>query len=257
MMQSVYYESNSILHRLNPLSKVIATVPLFILLNLVNDLWMPLALLLPNIALLLFLSKIPLLHLLRMLRPFLLILVGFLICYALFIDSKLVAGSPVLFSIGMLQIRVAGVLAGLTTCLRVLSLLVIMLTFVLTTDATSFVQALVQQWHVSYRLGYGAMAAYRFIPLVESESRIIRAAQKVRGVPSGWQLEHIRRSAIPLLASAIRRAEQMALAMDARAFGSQEQRTYYHRLRFTRTDWLFITAYWLVSGTIVGLVLLI
>jgi energy-coupling factor transporter transmembrane protein EcfT len=49
----------------------------------------------------------------------------------------------------------------------------------------------------------------------------------------------------------------MALAMDARAFGSQEQRTYYHRLRFTRADWLFITAYWLVSGTIVGLMLLI
>jgi energy-coupling factor transport system permease protein len=65
------------------------------------------------------------------------------------------------------------------------------------------------------------------------------------------QYQRLLRTALPLLASAIRGAERKALAMDARAFGAFATRTYYRRLRFSFHDGLFVLAYWLVCiGTL-------
>jgi nucleotide-binding universal stress UspA family protein len=47
--------------------------------------------------------------------------------------------------------------------------------------------------------------------------------------------------AIPLLASAIRRADRVALAMDSHAFGTEIGRTYFHEQRFGRADLAFIS----------------
>lgn len=257
MMQPIYSATDSFLHRLHPLSKVVAMSPLFVFLALVTDGWTPLIFMLLHLALLLACARIPPMRLAGVLAPLLLTLIGFLVFYPPFVEHTLVAGSPLLLTVGPLQIRLAGVLLTLATCLRLLSFSMVMLVFMLTTDATALVRALVQQWHVNYRLGYAVMIAYRFIPLLEHELRLIRTAQKVRGVTTRKGLaaegERIRRAFLPLFAGAIRTAERKALAMDARAFGAFATRTYYRRLTWKRGDWLFLLLYWLVCALVTTL----
>ncbi|WP_373324486.1 hypothetical protein [Reticulibacter mediterranei] len=53
------------------------------------------------------------------------------------------------------------------------------------------------------------------------------------------------------MATAIRRAERTALAMDGRAFGVFSTRTYYKQFRFALPDYLFIASFWLLNILII------
>jgi energy-coupling factor transport system permease protein len=146
-------------------------------------------------------------------------------------------------------------LYGLATALRVYALVLLSLIFSFTTDASDFIRALVQQWRLPYKIGYGALAAFRFVPMLQSELRVIQAAHRVRGVAGGGGLRgayvQARRYAVPLLATAIRQAERTALAMDGRAFGAYATRTYYRQCSFSFRDYVFVGGFWLVSLLII------
>ena len=94
--------------------------------------------------------------------------------------------------------------------------------FALTTDSTRLVDALVQQAHVSERFAYGALAAYGAIPRFGADLANLRAARRIRGLRGSWHP----RILVGLLVLAIRHGDRMALAMDARAFGSGPRSRY-------------------------------
>ncbi|MCU0495008.1 MAG: energy-coupling factor transporter transmembrane protein EcfT [Chloroflexaceae bacterium] len=251
-MQSFYIASDSFLHRLNPLSKVLATLPALLFVALTTEPWTPLTFIVLTVALILGLGRIPVGRFLRLAAPLLLLVLGFLLVYPLVVREELVRNSPLLFELGPLRVYQAGVIFGLATALRIYALLMLSLLFTLTTDASDFIRALVQQWRLPYKIGYGALAAFRFVPMLQSELGVIQAAHRVRGIADGkglrgtWQ--QMQRYAVPLLATAIRRAERTALAMDGRAFGAFPERTYYRALRFHRRDYFFIGGFWLASA---------
>nr|MDQ2697790.1 energy-coupling factor transporter transmembrane protein EcfT [Actinomycetota bacterium] len=56
--------------------------------------------------------------------------------------------------------------------------------------------------------------------------------------------------AVPLLASAIRHAERVALAMDARAFGAHPTRTERVISRWRARDSMFVLLFWVASAAI-------
>jgi energy-coupling factor transport system permease protein len=95
------------------------------------------------------------------------------------------------------------------------------LAFVLTTTPTRLADALVQQGRVPERFAFGALAAYQAIPRFAADLATIRTARRLRGLPEWrpWIL-------VSLLVRAIRHADQLALAMDARGFGSGPRSTY-------------------------------
>ncbi len=250
-MESYYYSTDSLLHRLNPLTKIVATAPVLLFLALVTDPWTPAAFILVFSLVSVIWGRIPLVRYLRTVAPLTFLVTGFLIVYPFVVDPARVTGTDVAFEIGPLVVRWGGVVFGIATALRIFSLMLGTLLFVLTTDAMDFIRALVQQWQLPYRIGYSAMAAYRFVPMLSSELRVIQNAHKVRGISDRGglraQYDRAKRYAVPLLATAIRKAERTALAMDSRAFGAFETRTFYRTLSFAPRDWAFITAFWLLS----------
>ncbi|MEX1071030.1 MAG: energy-coupling factor transporter transmembrane component T [Anaerolineales bacterium] len=254
-MQTIFYAGHSFLHRLNPLSKLLVSLPLMVFMLLTSEPWTPLAFILLTIVLLFTLGQVSLARLIRILRPMLLIVLFFLLLYPFLIRASLVNHTPLLFQIGPIEVYQGGVYSGLTTGLRVLALLLLSLPFSLTTDSADFLRALVQQWRLPYRLGYSTLAAFRFVPMLQTELAVIQAAQRVRGVNGvhGLRggLERMRRYAVPLLATAIRQAERSALAMEGRAFGAFADRTYFRKMRSSQADWLFVTAMWALSILIV------
>jgi energy-coupling factor transport system permease protein len=112
--------------------------------------------------------------------------------------------------------------AGIGLGLRVVAIGAVGAVFALTTDSTRLVDALVQQAHVPERFAYGALAAYGAIPRFGSDLANLRAARRMRGLRGSWHP----RILVGLLVLAIRHGDRMALAMDARAFGSGPRSRY-------------------------------
>ena len=136
-----------------------------------------------------------------------------------------------LVHIGPIRIAADAAVGGVALAARVIAIASVGAVFTLTTDATHLADSLVQQARVSPRFAYGALAAYQAIPRFGEDLATLRQARRVRGLRGGWHPGLL----VGVLVLAIRHADRMALAMDARAFGSGP-RTFYRPLRWGWLD---------------------
>jgi energy-coupling factor transport system permease protein len=253
-MKFFYYDEESFLNKLNPLSKVIAPIPIFILLCMINDVWTPLAFIFLTAFIVVVLGKIPVTKFLKISAPILVFSVSILILFLFATRSELTAGSPVLFSIGPFNIYQISLYAGSAIALRIYALLILALPFSLTTEPSNFIRSIIQNLNLPYKFSYGVMVAFRFLPMMETEFNVVRSAHKVMGIAdeSGVRsyFEKTKRYSVPLLVNAIRIGERTALSMDGRAFGAFEERTFFREIEFKKIDWIYIFSFWTVSAII-------
>lgn len=146
-----------------------------------------------------------------------------------------------------------GVLGGIAIALRLLGIGVAGVLAIATVDPTELADALVEHLHLSPRFVVGTLAAFRLFPLFSREWDTIGLARRARGIEAdrafGPRLVSLPGRALTLLIGAIRRATRLALAMDARGFGTRECRTLARPRAFTTRD-AFV-----VLGAIVTVVL--
>lgn len=243
------------LHRLNPLAKIGATLPAMGLLVFTRDVTTPLIFLLVAILLLVVGAHLPwrLWLAVAIGIPLLISVMSF--SFALWTDPAQVDRSVTLFSVGDYRLYLGSIALGLATALRLVSLIALGLLAGTTSTGPDLVRAMVQQLRVPYRIGYTALAAYRFVPRFGHELQVIRSAHRVRGMAGGrGPLAGARRYlgyVIPLLAGAIRHAERVALAMDSRAFGAHPNRTERHLVPFRVRDGVFLILFWATTAAII------
>lgn len=242
------------LNRLNPLSKVAAVLPAMLMLIFVRDLIAPICFIVLSYVLILIGARITprTAVLLFVAVPIGVVAIGF--GFSLWVDAAGVDDTAPFLQIGEWTLFTGAVQIGFATALRLAAILSLALIGGLTTTGPDLVRASIQQLHVPYRIGYTALAAYRFVPRFGYELSVIRAAHRVRGhhggrgpfarLARGWGY------IVPLLAGAIRHAERVALAMDARAFGAHPTRTERHLVPFRTRDTVFIVLFLAASGTI-------
>lgn len=242
------------LYRLNPLAKLLAPVPAMILLVFVRDAATPLAFLLLSYAVLLvgvsFTPRLALVLLVGL--PVGALAIGF--GFSLWTDPAHVDQSVVVWQIGSWTLYGGALAVGFATGLRIAAIVALALIAGLSTTGPDLVRSTVQQLRVPYRIGYTALAAFRFVPRFGHELEVIRHAHRVRGAHGGrGPFAAIARWSgymVPLLAGAIRHAERVALAMDARAFGAHPDRTERHIVPFRARDVVFIVLFVAASAMI-------
>lgn len=239
------------LYALNPLAKFAAVLPAIFALVFVRDLATPVTFILLAYALLLIGAQLSgrMLVLLLVGIPAVLALIA--LGFGLWTDPTHVSHEVTLLRIGDWSFYGGALLVGAATSLRLGAIIALALIAGLTTTGPDLVRSMVQQLRVPYRIGYTALAAFRFVPRFGQELHVIRSAHRVRGASHGrGPLGAIRRQfgyVVPLLASAIRHAERVALAMDARAFGAYPDRTERYLVPFRARDWVFIGVFWAAS----------
>lgn len=239
---------NALLQRLNPLTKVVASVPVFVVVAMLTN---PIAL--AALCLFLVIALVGLGHISpRMLFRRSLFLVFFVFTqftyYPFVIKPELLANSPVVFHIGGLAVHRIGLWATGIICLRFVAMFLLCLLFFLTTEAADLIRALMQHIRFNHRLGLLVLAAYRFFPVLKEEFVRVREAHQIRGEQrTFFVLRMLRkpiRALVPVFVSALRKAERMALSLDARAFGAFPTRTFYRRLPFHPRDGIFLVVFW-------------
>jgi energy-coupling factor transport system permease protein len=242
------------LHRLNPLAKIAAPLPAMVLLILARDVATPVAFLAIGLLLVLVGAHVAP-------RTALLLLVGLpalmlvlSLSFGLWTDASRVDSSVTLLRVGDYRFSLGMWLIGIATAVRLGSILVLALLAGLSSSGPDLVRAMVQQLRVPYRIGYTALAAFRFVPRFGHELDVIRQAHRVRGMAGGpGPIAGITRYlgyVVPLLAGAIRHAERVALAMDSRAFGAHPGRTERYSVPFRVRDWVFVFAFWAVTAAV-------
>jgi len=218
------------LGRTSPVTKLVVALLLLVGLTMTNDIRPPLVVTVVVLAAGLVLGAIPDRRLAAGLAPLWMAALGIGLFNALFAASNADPSLPVAFTIGPISVTWAALEAGAGLAARVVAIASVGVVFTQTTDSTRLVDALVQQAKVPERFGYGALAAYQAIPRLAGQLTTLRQARRIRGLRGSWHP----RILVGLLVLAIRHGDRLALAMDARAFGSGPRSRY----RVVTWSWL-------------------
>lgn len=221
----------SVLGRTSPLTKLALAVVWLAGLAITTQPWPPIAIALIALWAGIVLGRIPGATLARAIAPLWTVALVVAVSNTVFGAANLDPTTHEILRIGPLRIAGPALATGLALGLRVVAIASVGAVFALTTDATRLVDALVQQAGLSERFAYGAFAAYQAVPTFAEDLTTMRQARRIRGLRGTWHP----RLLIGLLVLAIRHGDRLALAMDARAFGSGP-RSRHREVRWSALD---------------------
>jgi ABC-type cobalt transport system, permease component CbiQ and related transporters len=207
---------DSVLGRTSPVLKLVISIVWLLGLATTVAAGPPLIIALIVIPAGLTLGRIPGRDLARALAPLWLAAFGLATFNTLFGAANLDPGAAVIAQLGPFRITHVALAAGIGLGFRVAAIGAVGAVFALTTDSTRLVDSLVQQGHLPERFAYGALAAYGAVPRFSEDLATLRQARRIRGLRGDWHP----RLLVSLLVLAIRHGDRMAIAMDARGFGS-------------------------------------
>lgn len=131
---------------------------------------------------------------------------------------------------------------GVLTALKIDAILVAGLVYLATTRNEEITTGLVKMG-APYVMCFAFSTALRLVPTFASTGATVVEAQRSRGLELGrGSLWSRMKSYVPLMAPiflvSIRNANLMAMALESRGFASKSARTFYIQLRMRRRDWL-------------------
>ncbi|CDD47398.1 energy-coupling factor transporter transmembrane protein EcfT [Firmicutes bacterium CAG:534] len=237
-----YYQTESVIHRLDPRVKLVTTICFIISLFIVDN-WIGYLIAILFLALVIRLSRVPVKFMVRGMKSilFLLIVAG---CFNLFLTP-----GEVLVSFWKLKITKEGIFLASFMALRLILLIMGSSVMTLTTTPNQLTDGLEKLLgplkHLRVPVHEIAMMmsiALRFIPILMEETDKIMKAQIARGADfESGNLIKKAKSLVPLLVplfiSAFRRANDLAMAMEARCYRGGEHRTKMKPLIYRKRDW--------------------
>ncbi|MDZ5000245.1 energy-coupling factor transporter transmembrane protein EcfT, partial [Clostridium perfringens] len=190
-----------------------------------------------------YVAKLPPRYLYKGLKP-----VFFLIIFTAILNIFMIKGtsSTLIFEFGFVKIYQEGLRTAAFMALRLIFLIMGTSVLTLTTspiELTDGIERLLKPIgkETAHELAMMMTIALRFIPTLMDETDKIMMAQKARGADfeTGGMIQKAK-SLIPLLVplfiSSFRRADELAMAMEARAYRGGNGRTRMKQLKFTRKD---------------------
>ena len=253
-----YFPGNSVVHRLDPRTKLIMLV-LYIVALFTASHWLSYAVVFLFLAVAIAVSQIPLKVILHGMKPLVMILIFTGVLNIFFtVEGKL------LVEFWVIRIYSGGIVRAVFMMVRILMLITgtFLLTYTTSPIAlTDGLEALLKPLKVLripvHELAMMMCIALRFIPTLIEETDKIMSAQKARGADfeSGNLIQRVKSLVpilVPLFISAFRRADELATAMECRCYQGGEGRTKMKLLRYKSIDFyaLFLGAV-LVTGMFV------
>lgn len=243
-----YLPGKSFLHRMDPRMKIILLLMTVVLLFLLNTFtgYLIVAVL---FSLVIYLNKLPIKMILKGIKP-----LFFIIGFTFILHSFLTEGGELLLELEIwrfsLTVESEGLYRGSFMALRLMFLVIIASILTLTTSPIALTDAIEYLLSPFKKVGVPAheiammmSIALRFIPTLTEETEKIMKAQKARGANFETGNVFIRAKnlvplVVPLFVSAFRRADELAIAMEARCYRGGEGRTRLNELAMEQKDYL-------------------
>lgn len=240
-----YIDGNSPIHKMDARVKILSSL-LFIALLFMIRCFAAYVVMTLFIAFMVKLSGVPLKFILRGLKPLLFILIFTVAINVLMTPGESLVEFPVFR--WTLKITREGVITGVYMMLRLIYLVIGTSILTLTTSPlmlTDGIEKLLSPFSVikvpAHEIAMMMTIAIRFIPTLAEEADKIMKAQTARGADfeSGSVLRRAKAMIpllVPLFVSAFRRADELAVAMDARCYRGGKNRTRMKQMKMGRYD---------------------
>lgn len=252
-----YVPTNSVMHKMDPRAKLLLVFIFVCVIFLANNLWTYAILSVFTIGIIA-LSNIPIRFLIGGLKPVFLLIIFTFALHILFTKE-----GELLYRFGWLEIYQGGLIQGLFISLRFTLLILVTSILTLTTTPISITDGMeellnpLKKWKMPvHELALMMSIALRFIPTLMEETDKIMKAQMARGIDfsSGPLKERIKAVVpllVPLFVSAFMRAEELAIAMEARGYQGGEGRTKFRILKWGVADSLLMATLIILTGLLV------
>lgn len=236
-----YYPGNSVIHRLDPRTKILCTL-IFISAVFLAKTYLAYAVIAAFVAFILAIARLPIKLIFKSVKPLWMIIVLTMMVH--FFTGK----GEVLWSWWILSVTDEGLNMGIMMSLRLVFLIMVssLLTFttspiVLTDGIENLLRPFKKIGVPAHELAMMMTIALRFIPTLLEETDKIMKAQTSRGADfaSGNIVKKAKNLVpllVPLFISAFRRADDLATAMEARCYRGGEGRTRMYVLNFACID---------------------
>lgn len=257
-----YYPGDSVIHRLDPRIKIIATV-LFIVELFIVDNFIGFGICTVALGAVVALSRVPMSYIMRGLKPIIIILL-----FTFFLNIFMMDGK-ILFQLWFLKITDTGLYTAVFMSIRLIlliigsSLLTLATTPISLTDGIERLLTPLSKIGVpTHEIAMMMSIALRFIPTLLDETDKIMKAQQARGADfeSGNILKRAKSLIpilVPLFVSAFRIAQDLAMAMEARCYRGGKGRTRLHEMKMKAKDvWGLIGLNLFLAGIIIERILL-
>ena len=253
-----YFPGNSFLHRMDPRAKIIATTIFVVAIFLPNS---PLAYGIVGgfTIFAMLLSRLPLRLMWSAIKPLWIIIV-----FTMGIHIFTTPGNPI-FQWGIINITDYGVAMGLQMAARLIFLILFSSLLTYTTSPIRLTDGIEHLLNPFRRIGVPAhelammmTIALRFIPTLLDETDRIMKAQSARGADfvTGSIIQRAKNMVpllVPLFISAFRRADELAIAMEARCYRGGVNRTRMKELQVTYVDYIGVGAVVLITIILIAL----
>lgn len=241
-----FFPGNSVIHKLDPRVKLIATILFVVTLFLCRG-FVPYAIMTAYLFTLIFLTKINIGLIFKSVKPIIILL-----AFTAILNVFYTTSGRDLIKIGSVVITTGGVYTALFMVVRIVLLVVgtfVLLTYttspIMLTDALeSLLSPLKKIKFPVHELSMMMSIALRFIPTLIEETDKIMSAQKSRG--ADFETGSIIRRAkalipvlIPLFINAFKRAEELALAMECRCYRGGDGRVRMRVFKLLPRDFIF------------------
>ena len=245
-----YLPGDSFIHKLDPRTKILISI-MFIVCLFIIDKFIGYTFIVAFLAAVVYIAKIPSRYLYKGLKP-----VFFLIILTAVLNIFMLRGGNLLLEIGFIKIYEEGVRTAVFMAIRLILLIMGTSVLTLTTspiELTDGIERLLKPIgkNLAHELAMMMTIALRFIPTLIDETDKIMKAQKARGADfeTGGLVQKAK-SLIPLLVplfiSSFRRADELAMAMEARCYRGGAGRTRMKVLKFTSKDYIAFTIFALI-----------
>jgi len=254
-----YHHRDSPVHRLDPRTKLLALLFLIVSVFLVRSPWG--FLFVASFALAtITLSQLPLLVVLRGLRPMIWIFVSIMILHVFFVNGN----SRSLFSVGPVNATWKGLHSGVMISCRFILIVVSAAILTSTTMPLRLADGIVEVLRPLRRIGFPVsqipimmVITLHFIPVLFTEAEKILSAQKLRGTQLAGanlikRLKNLIPLIVPLLRSSLRKADELAVGMESRCYHGGD-RSHLHKLAVGKSDGIALIA----AAAIIPLTLII
>lgn len=255
-----YYPEKSILHKLDPRVKIVCTLAFLVSLFVQKSI-LGYAVATLFLGIVIFLSKVPLKFIVKGLKP-----IVFLLLITVLFNLFLTSDGKILVKFWIFHITEGGVRTSVYMAIRLNYLIAGSSIMTFTTTPNSLTDGIEKLLHALnkikvpvHEVAMMMSIALRFIPILLEETDKIMKAQIARGadLDSGNILQKAKAMIpilVPLFVSAFRRANDLAMAMEARCYHGGDGRTKMNPLIYRRRDYgaYLITILYFVIIFVVG-----
>lgn len=251
-----YIPGDSIIHRLDPRSKLLAMFGFLLMIFWANNLVTNALLILFVIGLVL-LSRIRLSFFINGLKP----MIG-IILFTTFFQVFFTPGATILWEFWIFKLSVEGLQQAAIIFVRFVLIIFFSTLLTLTTTPLSLADGIesglapLKRFRVPvHEIGLMLSMSLRFVPTLMDDTTRIMNAQRARGVDfnEGNLIQKVKSVIpilIPLFASSFKRADALATAMEARGYQGGDGRTKYRILEWKKVDSLAILVMVVLAGTL-------